>query len=63
MSILCSAAAFAAAAAYCVWRAFVQARRRRERRLRRRVAYMLWVMAGLDESAEPRHASRGSADY
>jgi hypothetical protein len=63
MPTICSAAAVTVAAAYCVWRACVQVRQRRERQLRRRVAYMLWVMAGLDESAVPWHVSWGSSDY
>ena len=59
MPTIYSAAALTVAAAYCVWRAFAEARRRREQLLRRRVAYMLWVMAGLDEPA----VSWGAADY
>jgi hypothetical protein len=62
MPTVLSAAAFAVAAAYCVWRAVVQARQRRDRLLRRRVAYMLWVVAALDESTAPWHVSWGSAD-
>jgi hypothetical protein len=31
---------------YCLWRAYLVDRLRRERTLRRRVAYMLWVAAG-----------------
>jgi hypothetical protein len=50
MPMVYGAAALAVAAAYLVWRAVAQARRRREQRLRQRVAYMLWVLA-LQESA------------
>jgi hypothetical protein len=63
MPTICSAAALTVAAVYCAWRAFAQARQRRERLLRRRVAFMLWVMAGLDESAAPWHVSWGSTDH
>ena len=63
MPMICGAAAVAAVAAYGVWRAFVEARQRRERLLRRRVAYMLWVMAGRDESDGAWSASWGSSDY
>jgi hypothetical protein len=62
MPTVCSAAAFTVAAMYCVWRAFVEARRRREQLVRRRVAYMLWVMAGLEEPDVPWHVSWGPAD-
>jgi hypothetical protein len=30
---------------YCIWRVYVQAQVRRQRTLRERVTYMLWVMA------------------
>jgi hypothetical protein len=63
MPTICGAAAFAVAAAFLVWRAVAQARQRRERLLRLRVAYMLWVVAALDESAAPWHVSWGSADH
>jgi hypothetical protein len=33
---------------YCLYHAYYRARLRREGALRERVAYMLWVMAGLD---------------
>jgi hypothetical protein len=38
--------AFAVAAIYYIYRAHSQVQQRRERRLRERVTYMLWVMAG-----------------
>jgi len=39
-----------AVAAYLVWRAWVAARQLRQRQLRRRVAYLLWVMALEDDA-------------
>ncbi len=30
---------------YCAWNAYRGARRQRERKLRERVAYMLWIIA------------------
>jgi hypothetical protein len=40
---------------YCVWDVYLAARKQRERRLRERVCYMLWVMAtGIDDSARDR---------
>jgi hypothetical protein len=38
-------AALAVAALYYMWRTFDEGRRRRNRAIRERVAYMLWVMA------------------
>jgi hypothetical protein len=38
-------AALAVAAIYYAWRAFDEVRRRRDRTIRQRVAYMLFVMA------------------
>ncbi len=34
---------------YCLYHTYLRARLRREGVLRRRVAYMLWVMAGVGE--------------
>jgi hypothetical protein len=42
---LTSAAALAVAVLYYLWRDGWRGRRRHERRLHERVAYMLWVMA------------------
>jgi hypothetical protein len=50
MPMVFGSAALAVAAAYLVWRAVAQARRRREQCLRQRVAYMLWVMAEQETS-------------
>ena len=41
----CNVAALAVAALFYVWRAHFQVRVRRQRVLRERVTYMLWVMA------------------
>ncbi len=49
MPTLYSAAALAVAAVYCVWRARAQARVQRQRLLGRRVAYMLWIVAGVGD--------------
>ena len=43
--IVTNMAALAVATLFYVWRAHSQTRRQRERVLRQRVAYMLWVMA------------------
>jgi hypothetical protein len=42
-----SGAAITVSAIYCVWNAWHIARRQRERLLRERVAYMLWVACDL----------------
>jgi hypothetical protein len=60
MSIVCGAAAVGVAAIYYVWRAHAQVTARREQLLRRRVAYMLWVMA--EEEAVARAAPRPCPD-
>jgi hypothetical protein len=44
---------------YYVWRAHLQAKQARERVLRERVTYMLWVMAAGREEWEPSLASEG----
>ncbi len=43
--IVTNMAALAVATLYYLWRAHHQSRQRRERTLRERVVYMLWVMA------------------
>ena len=40
-----SVSTLAVSVIYCVWQAYRRTRYRRERALRERVAYMLWVMA------------------
>ena len=44
--LCCNMAALAVAGLYYSWRAYSQSIGQRERRLRARVAYMMWVMAG-----------------
>ena len=44
-AIVCSLAAFTVASIFYAWRAYMFDREKRERSLRDRVAYMLWVMA------------------
>jgi hypothetical protein len=44
-SFTCSVATLAVAGIYYVWRVYQLAQFKRQRTLRERVAYMLWVMA------------------
>jgi hypothetical protein len=44
--LLCSVPTFAVSLIYCCYHAYRHALLRRDRVLRERVAYMLWVMAG-----------------
>ncbi len=44
-TLFCSVPTLAISAIYCLWHHHGEHQRRRERRLRARVAYMLWVMA------------------
>jgi hypothetical protein len=44
-------AALAVAAVFYIWRAYTQVQTQRQRLIRERVAYMLWVMA---EQIDPR---------
>jgi hypothetical protein len=46
-------AALAVAALYCSWRRHHQGLMRRERMLRERVAWMLWVMASRPKQTDP----------
>ncbi len=58
--LCCNTAALAVALLYYTWRAYHQALLARRRRLRERVAYMLWVMAErMDPQAEavPAHGA------
>jgi hypothetical protein len=50
MPVVVSVAAVLVGTLYLVWRAYRLACLRREQRIRRRVAYMLWAMAEQDES-------------
>jgi hypothetical protein len=43
--LLASVPTLAVSAIFCIWHAYQKARLRKERILRERVAYMLWVMA------------------
>lgn len=57
MPILTSAAAaLVVAVVYCAYCALERVRLDRERRLRGRVAFMLWTMAEQDEDGEPLYA-------
>lgn len=49
-----SVATVAVASIYYVWKLYLQAKLQREKTLRERVAYMLWVMAHEDEYAHGR---------
>jgi hypothetical protein len=53
--LCCNAAALTVAILYYTWRAYHQARRARDRVLRERVAYMLWVVAGRIDSGSRVH--------
>jgi hypothetical protein len=44
-TICCNIAALTVAGIYYTWRAYLDRQVRRERTLRERVTYMLWVMA------------------
>jgi hypothetical protein len=44
--ICCNVAAMSVACVFYVWRSYAADRARRERTLRERVTYLLWVMAG-----------------
>ena len=44
-ALLCSVPTLAVSAIYCLWHVHGEQLRRRQRILRERVAYMLWIMA------------------
>ena len=46
LPISLNVAALAVAVIFYTWRSYAVIQRKRQRRLRERVAYMLWVMAG-----------------
>ena len=48
---VCSIAILAVTIIYLFWRVYLQATHRRERLLRERIAYLLWVAADVDEFA------------
>jgi hypothetical protein len=45
-TICCNLAALAVAGIFYTWRTYFEKQGRRERTLRERVTYLLWVMAG-----------------
>jgi len=47
--LVCSIAILAVTVIYLFWRSYLQSLERRQRHLRERVAYLLWVLAGADE--------------
>lgn len=57
--IVANVAALAVATLFYLWRAHYQTRLRRLRALRRRVAYMLWVMAEQIEQPDPSFSLGG----
>ena len=61
--ILSNVAVMAIAVIFYMWRSYdFHVRTLKHRRLRERVAYMLWVMAGLDEPDLPWHVSWSPID-
>ena len=48
--LACSIAILAVTVVYCFWRSYLEAARRRQQLLRERVAYLLWVLADVDEN-------------
>jgi hypothetical protein len=52
----------AVSAIFCIWNAYRQARLRRERLLRQRVAYMLWIVATRDMKPKLARARPMSAE-
>jgi hypothetical protein len=44
--IIATGPTLAVAIIYCIWRRIYDAQLQRERTLRERVSYMLWIMAG-----------------
>ncbi len=59
--LCCNMAALSVALLYYTWRAYHQARLVRDRVLRERVAYMLWVVAERMESRRTPVAVNGRA--
>jgi hypothetical protein len=56
LPIWCNGAALAVALLFYAWRAYARLRLRKDRALRARVAYMLWVMAQQAGGAGPAPA-------
>jgi len=57
--LVCSIAILAVTVIYLFWRSYLQACERRQRVLRERVTFLLWVVADAEEEAEL--ALRGAA--
>lgn len=55
-TIICNVAALAVATLFYYWRAYYGFVAFRERTLRQRVAYMLWMAATCDADADPQAA-------
>jgi hypothetical protein len=53
-------AAVLVAAIFSIWRGYAEFRERRQRMLRERIAYLLWVAADEAERAEAAAQSRGA---
>ena len=51
--MLCNFAAIAVALVYCTWQRHLNSSWRKERLLRKRVAWMLWMMAEQGEKSSP----------
>lgn len=47
--LVCSIALLAVTVIYLFWRSYLQSLQRRQRTLRERVAYLLWIAAGAEE--------------
>jgi hypothetical protein len=56
-ALVCSIPTLAISSIYCIWHANRLRQQRRERILRERVTYLLWVLANSLECDEPVHAS------
>ena len=50
--LVCSIALLAVTVIYLFWRSYLQSLYRRQRALRERVAYLLWIAAGAEEDAD-----------
>jgi hypothetical protein len=57
--IVANVAALAVATLFYLWRSHYETRRQRQRLLRQRVAFLLWVLAERDEAPDPRLSLNG----
>ena len=55
---ICTAAILAVTVIYFFWRSYDEGRRRQQRALRERVAFMLWLAADMADGEDPFDASR-----